>query len=109
MFRSTLAFVLGLAAIVASANAQENTQKWFYVKQECMPIQQFMEVTVGRYGEHALFTGEGVTIGADGQSYTGGTMLLVNQQTGTWTMGTLYGDNYVCIQGAGTGFSPYAG
>ena len=108
MFRLALAFVLGLT-FVSSASAQEDTTKWFYTKQECMPIQQFMEVTAGRYGESALFTGEGVTIGADGNPYTGGVMLLVNQNTGTWTMGTMYGNNYVCIQGAGTQFEPFGG
>lgn len=108
MFRLALAFVLGLI-YSGSANAQEDKRKWFYVQQECMPIQQFMESTVGRYNEQALFTGEGVTIGADGNSYTGGVMLLVNQSTGTWTLGTMYGNNYVCIQGAGTKFSPYSG
>lgn len=91
----------------SAAYGQENT-KWFYVQQECMPIVEFMESTVGRYGEQALFTGEGVTIGADGQPYTGGVMLLVNQATGTWTLGTMYGNNYVCIQGAGTKFEPYS-
>ena len=108
MFRLALAFVLGLT-FVPSASAQEDTTKWFYVQQECMPIQQFMESTVGRYGETALFTGEGVTIGANGKTYTGGVMLLVNQSTGTWTLGTLYGNDYVCIQGAGTEFEPFSG
>ena len=107
MFRLTLAFVLGLT-LVPSANAQEDTTKWFYVQQECMPIQQFMESTAGRYREQALFSAEGVTIGADGETYTGGVMLLVNQSTGTWTLGTLYGNDYVCIQGAGTQFEPYS-
>jgi len=107
MHRLALAFVLGLTTSI-SAFAQENT-KWFYVQQECMPIKRFMEVTVGGYDERALFIGEGVTIGADGESYTGGVMLLVNQQTGTWTLGTIYGDSWVCIQGAGTAFEPYSG
>ena len=105
MLRLALAFVLGLT--VTQATAQEYTKKWFFVQQECMPIQQFMESTVGRYREQALFSAEGVTIGADGETYTGGVMLLVNQSTGTWTLGTLYGNDYVCIQGAGTQFQPY--
>ena len=108
MFRLALAFCLGLVYSV-SANAQEtidNTQ-WFMVKQECMPIQDFMTLVVGQWGEQALFTGEGVTIGVDDTPYNGGVMLLVNQQTGTWTLGTLYGNGYVCINAAGTEFAPY--
>jgi len=105
MLRLALALCLGLTT---GAIAQEENTKWFYVQQECIPIDEFMASTVGRYGEQALFTGEGVTIGAEGETYTGGVMLLVNQSTGTWTLGTLYGNDYVCIQGAGTQFEPYS-
>lgn len=108
MFRLALAFCLGLVYSV-SANAQEtvDNRQWFMVKQECMPIKEFMELVVGRWGEQALFTGEGVTIGMDDTPYNGGVMLLVNQTTGTWTLGTLYGNGTVCINAAGTEFAPY--
>lgn len=103
MFRLALALCLGLAS---GAYAEENT-KWFNVVQECMPLQDFIDSTVQRYGEQALFTAEGVTLGADGTPYTGGVMFLVNQETGTWTLGTLYGDGTACINAAGTQFEPY--
>lgn len=106
MFRLALAFVLGLTYPV-STNAQE--KKYFYTRQECYPFDQFYSLTTQEWGEDPLFIGEGMTIGKEGQSFTGGAMFLVNQDTGTWTLGTLYADGTVCINAAGTNFAPYSG
>lgn len=106
MLRLALAFVLGLT-IVFPSNAQEkNNTKYFYTKQECYPAAEFMQMVMS-YDEIALFTGSGVTIGYDSKTFQGAVMFFVNQDTGTWTLGTLYGDNSVCINAAGTFFEPY--
>ena len=103
MFRLALALWLGLTS---AAIAQE--KKYFYTQQECYPLRVFMDMTVVEWGESALFTGTGITLGEDGTPYTGGVMLLVNQDTGTWTLGTMYGNGSVCINAAGTEFEPFS-
>jgi hypothetical protein len=99
-----------LTASVAYGQEQQDNTKWFMVKQECKPVAEFMAQVVGRWSEHALFSGKGVTIGAlDGMPYNGGVMLFVNQDSGTWTLGTMYSNGMVCISAAGTEFVPYSG
>ena len=102
MFRLVLALWLGLTS---TAIAQES--EYFYTRQECYPLRAFMDMVVIDWGESALFTGRGVTLGQDGTPFTGGVMLLVNQETGTWTLGTMYDNGTVCINAAGTEFEPY--
>ena len=107
MFRLALAFVLGL--IVNPANAQENSdRKYFYTRDECYTGNTAMEMIVDTWNESALFTGISVTIASTGQSFSGGMMFFVNQDTGTWTLANMYGDGSICIAAAGTDFMPYS-
>lgn len=98
---------IAFALLVAStANAQE--RKLFYTRQECAPVAQMVRDTAIQYGETALFTGENTTLGTQGQPFRGGAMFFVNQDTGTWTLLTLYQDGVACVSAAGTDFEPYA-
>ena len=92
--------------VLTAAHAQD--VKYFYTEQECYPLVQFMDMVVNDYGESALFTGNGLTIGSDGNPYNGAVMMFVNQETGTWTLGTMYGDRTVCLSAVGTEFEPYS-
>ena len=100
-----LAFILCLTAPIVSAQDQQDT-KYFYTRQECYPLPAFLD-TITQYGEDALFSSSGLTFDTDGTPYPGGVMFFVNQDTGTWTLGTLYPDGTVCITGVGTNFEPY--
>ena len=106
MFRLALAFVLGLT-IVPPANAQEDNKKYFYTRQECWTSNTALDLIVNQWGEEALFTGTGITLSQNGEPYTGGVMFFVNQETGSWTLATMYGDGSICISAAGSDFSPY--
>jgi len=106
MLRLALAFVLGLTAY--PANAQETNTKYFYTRQECYTGNTAMDMIVNQWNESALFTGSSVTIHSTGQTYTGGMMFFVNQDTGTWTLANMYGDGTICIAAAGTQFEPFS-
>ena len=105
MLRLALAFVLGITIVFPSI-AEETNKKYFYTRQECYPAMDFMELVIS-WGELALFTGTGITMSYEGDPFTGGSMFFVNQNSGTWTLGTAYADGTVCINGAGTDFEPY--
>lgn len=104
MLRSALAFVLGL--LVSSANAQETDKKYFIARQDCDSAIDMMAV-IEKYDEKPLFTGLGMQFSYQGQPFTGGTMFFVNQDTGTWSLMTLYADGTACMTAIGTDFSPY--
>jgi|DEB0MinimDraft_6_1074348.scaffolds.fasta_scaffold01456_10 hypothetical protein len=107
MFRLALAFCLGLIWTF-SANAQ-STEKFLYTRQSCDPFEKIIGVVTGKYGEQPLFIGEGLQFGMQGDTYRGGAMFLVNQNTGTWSLLTLYGDGTACVTAVGTEFEPYSG
>lgn len=107
MFRLALAFVLGLI-YSGSANAQ-STEKFLYTRQSCDPFEKVIDVMTNKYGEQPLFVGEGLQFGVRGETYTGGAMFLTNQDTGTWSLLTLYGDGTACVTAVGTNFEPYSG
>jgi len=107
MFRLALAFVLGLSYSI-SANAQSN-EKFLYTRQGCDPFEKIIDVMTNKYGEQPLFVGQGLQFGMQGETYTGGAMFLVNQNTGTWSLLTLYGDGTACVTAVGTNFEPYSG
>ena len=107
MFRLALAFVLGLSTTL-SVNAQ-SSEKFLYTRQGCEPFEKVIDLMTGKYGEEPLFVGEGLQFGMQGQAYTGGAMLLVNQDTGSWSLIHLYGDGTACVTAVGTNFEPYSG
>lgn len=106
MFRLALAFVLGFLTFTPLANSQEKDEKYFFTRQECDPAITMMEV-ITTYGEQPLFTGLGMQFSYQGQPFTGGVMFFVNQDTGTWSLITLYGDGTACMTAIGTEFQPY--
>lgn len=108
MFRLALAFVLGLSTTL-SVNAQSNDNKFFMTRQGCDSVITVFEQIAGNYGEEPLFTGQGLQFGVDGTPFTGGAMLTVNQDTGTWSLIHLYGDGMACVTAVGTDFEPYVG
>jgi hypothetical protein len=89
------------------ATAQDTQKKYFYTRQECDPAATVMQKLVQDYGESALFTGESVQFNYDGTPFKGGSMFLVNQDTGTWTLISLYVDGTACVTAVGNSFEPF--
>jgi hypothetical protein len=104
----TIPLVLLLATTALFAQSLSD-KKYFYTRQECAPASEMMKNVVIDYGEQALFTGAGLTIGYEGEPFTGGSMFFVNQDSGTWSLLTLYGDGTACMTAAGTDFEPFGG
>ena len=103
MFRLALALLLGLTTM---ANAQDS--KYFFTRQECDTAQRMLSIVTNQWGETALFTGSGIQFDQAGTPYTGATMLTVNQETGTWSLITMYGNGMACMTSVGTDFEPYS-
>ena len=102
-----LAFILCLTAPIVSA--QDQQAKTFYTKQPCAPFAEMLK-TPAKYGESMLFTGTGLQFGMQGnQPFTGGMFFFTNQDTGTWTMISVYGDGMACMVANGREFAPYTG
>ena len=108
MFKKILAVVpLMVFGFVTLVFAQ-GINKYFHTRQECAPLPQMMGSVVNEWGETALFTGEIVQFSTDGTPFRGGTMMFVNQDTGTWSLISLYGDGTACMAAVGTNFEPYS-
>jgi hypothetical protein len=102
-----LAFILCLTAPIVSA--QDRPDKTFYTKQPCAPFAEMLKAPA-KYGESMLFTGTGLQFGMQSnQPFTGGMFFFTNQDTGTWTMLSVYGDGYACMVANGRDFKPYSG
>lgn len=101
---------------VSSASTQEtpmpppgNGNKTFITRQPCAPFTEMLK-TPAQYQEQMLFTGNGLQFSAaDGRPYTGGAFFFVNQDTGTWTLISVYGDGIACMIANGRDFAPYTG
>jgi hypothetical protein len=96
----------GLLAFAASTAAADKT---FFTKQPCSDWESMLK-TPATYKEQMLFTGTGIQFSAtDGRPYQGGMFFFVNQDTGTWTMVSVYGDGMACMVANGKDFAPYSG
>lgn len=101
--------VLMLAWLTAGpVQSQENDtdKKFFFTRQECDPAEKIMDF-LSTYGEEPLFTGLAMTFSLQGQPFTGSSMFFVNQETGSWSLVTMYADETACMTAIGSEFSPY--
>ena len=106
--RIWLLMAVPLTAFAQSADTQRDASL-FYTRQPCDQFEKILEIVEDRYQEQPLFLGKSIQFDPQGQSYTGGSMLFVNQTSGTWSLVTLYGDGTACMTAVGTDFEPYSG
>ena len=99
-----LSIVFVLAA--SSATSQTNEDKFFYTRQNCSPAASMVQ-KLNQWGETPLFVGKGVQTDATGNLFDGATIFLVNQDTGTWSLISVYADGMACIVAVGVDFEPY--
>lgn len=106
MFKRLAFFIAGLVLIGNLAHAEP---KILPLQAQCDSFIPMAKI-LSDYGEDLLFTGEGITIafGVE-QSYRGGMMFFVNQDTGTWTMFQLFQDGTACLLFNGADFEPFVG
>jgi len=106
MLRSISAFAIWISLLAPAAHAQE--QKQFIVIQPCDSAEVMADTIVNNYGEQPLIIAEGNQLSArTGEWYASSMMYFVNQDSGTWSLMSLYADGTGCIVAAGTKFEPY--
>lgn len=98
--------VLMLSAVMGlTTPALAQNQRFFHTVQSCGTALQQFEPSIAA-GEELLFAGTNVVFDTLGQPFTGGMLFVVNQETGTWSMYTVYGDDTVCTVSFGENFEP---
>ena len=106
MLRSILAFAIWISILAPAAYAQD--QKQFPVIQPCDLASKMANTIINNYGEKPLFIAKGNQLSLnDSKWYASSMMYFVNQDSGTWSLVSLYPDGVSCIVAAGTGFEPY--
>lgn len=105
------AFAVGISLFATTAFAQEQNQsKRFITTQACDPVVKMSDIVMNKYGEKPLFQGQGLQFAAPkGQPYTSAMMFFVNQDSGTWSLVSLYPDGTACMVANGRDFEPYSG
>jgi|TARA_B100001093_G_scaffold443170_1_gene445324 hypothetical protein len=111
MSRLLLACAVSISLLATTAFAQEQNQsKRFITTQACDPVVKMSDVVMNKYGEQPLFQGEGIQFAAPtGQPYKSAMMFFVNQDSGTWSLVSLYEDGTACMVANGRTFEPYSG
>lgn len=111
MSRLLLACAVSISLLATTAFAQEQNQsKRFITTQACDPVVKMSYVVMNKYGEQPLFQGEGIQFAAPtGQPYKSAMMFFVNQDSGTWSLISLYPDGTACMVANGRDFEPYSG
>lgn len=104
-----LAFIICGLVYASLASAQESQEKMLMTQAPCAPFPEMAQLAE-RHGEEPLFMGTGLTFKpVSGESYRGGMIFAVNQDTGTWTMFQVFGDGMTCMLMNGNKFQPYYG
>ena len=111
MSRLLLACAVSISLLATTAFAQEQNQgKRFITTQACDPVAKMSDIVMNKYGEMPLFQGEGIQFAAPtGQPYNSAMMFFVNQDSGTWSLVSLYADGTACMVANGRTFEPYSG
>ena len=104
MFKKLAFIICGLVYTTVAA-AQEG--KLLPLQAQCATIPEMMQ-TLDRYKETPLFIGQGMTFGfGSGQPYRGGMLFYVNQDTGSWSILQVFGDDVACLIFNGGDFMPW--
>ena len=115
MYRTIVAFAFSISTFIATtafAQQQEipQDQRRFISTQACDDVVKMTAIVVNKYGEEPLFQANGLLFSAqDGRPYKSGMMYFVNQDTGTWSLISLYPDGTACMVANGRDFEPYTG
>ena len=111
MSRLLLACAVSISLLASTAFAQEQEQsKRFITTQACDPVEKMSNLVMNKYGEKPLFQGEGLQFAAQtGQPFKSAMMFFVNQDTGSWSLVSLYEDGTACMVANGRKFEPYSG
>lgn len=96
-----------IALTTLPALAQDTDKKYFMARQECEPVEIMVSNLKHKWKETPLFTGESLQFDASGTPFRGGSMFFVNQDVGSWSLVTLYGDGTACMIAVGVNFQPY--
>lgn len=94
--------------LIPLQSGPSSTAKQLFTKQHCDKVFVVFDI-IKRYEEKLLFSGEAMTIVANGQSVKGVMMFFTNQKTGSWSMISQYPDGMACLIANGLGFEPYSG
>lgn len=106
MIRLALIFILTATASYAQEQSQAKT---YFTRQPCDAFEK-MFTTMEKYNEQLLFTSDGLQFSAQtGQPSPGAMFFFVNQDTGTWSLISLYSNGMACMVANGTRFEPYIG
>ena len=95
-----------LLVVFYSTQSLAQESKMMMTRQICDPVELMMQ-TIIKYNEQPLFSTSTLTQHVSGEWFEGETMFFVNQDTGTYSMITLYADGTACMQAVGTNFEPY--
>jgi hypothetical protein len=101
-----LRFIVYSTILLASTvSAQEEVQP-FVSAQPCAPMQE-LAIQARKYQEETLFKGMLVQQHISGQSVWSSMVFTVNQDTGTWSLISLYDNGYACLVANGSQFEPF--
>lgn len=97
---------LGAALMIPVCAQAQEIPPFMYVAQPC---ENFLVVAqeVGSFGEQALFTGSSSQFSPTGTPIYAETMFFVNQDTGTWSMISVFDDGSACMMVSGINFEPW--
>ena len=111
MSRMILAFAVSISLFTTLAFAQDNPQgQRFIATQPCEPVANMAKIVIEKYGEQPLFSAQGIQFSAvNDKGYTSDMMFFVNQDTGTWSLISLYPDGTGCMVANGRDFELYLG
>mgnify|MGYP001587614012 CR=1 FL=1 len=110
MFKFVLVFVSVIFCSTLVSAQQQDTAKSFFTMQPCDLAEKIFK-TIKKYDEKPLFTGRGIQFDTNqqGTPIRSDTVFFVNQDTGTWSLLSVYTDGMVCMIASGKEFEPYTG
>ena len=108
MFRLIPWVFAGSVLLINPAYSQQENTKFFISKQPCQPWQQ-MTSTFAGWEESVLFTGEVVQFDVKDNAFQSFMMFQVNQDSGTWSLLSIYREGVACLIASGNKFEPYVG